>query len=84
MSDQQTIGPAEISLDNMSVALHSTVDSETVTLKDARNRAEHNVITNTLLKTKGNVSLCAKILDIDRKWLMKKMEEFGIRADKYR
>jgi transcriptional regulator of acetoin/glycerol metabolism len=37
-----------------------------------------------LAKTKGNVSLSSTMLDIDRKWFMKKMKEFGIDADEFR
>jgi len=57
---------------------------EGMTLKDARAAAEHQVIVATLEKTHGNVSLAGKILDIDRKWLIKKMEELSIDADRYR
>jgi transcriptional regulator with GAF, ATPase, and Fis domain len=84
MSDQSVIGPDDFSIDAMGVVLKSTGDSEPVTLHEARDRAEKTAIVNALVKTKGNVSLCSKILEIDRKWLMKKMEEFGICADRYR
>jgi len=55
-----------------------------VTLKEARAGAEKQIITGTLRRTKGNVSMASKQLDIDRKWLMKLMEELGISADTYR
>ena len=54
------------------------------TLKEARNAAEKQVISQTLARTKGNVSMASKLLDIDRKWLMKLMEELSIKADAYR
>jgi transcriptional regulator with GAF, ATPase, and Fis domain len=54
------------------------------TLKDARNAAEKEIIINTLSRTKGNVSSASALLEIDRKWLIKKMEELGIDADNYR
>jgi transcriptional regulator with GAF, ATPase, and Fis domain len=54
------------------------------TLKDARAHAEHDVIVRTLSRTAGNVSQASKLLDIDRKWLMKKMEELGVAADDFR
>jgi transcriptional regulator with GAF, ATPase, and Fis domain len=54
------------------------------TLRDARVNAEREVITATLTRTHGNVSLAGKILAIDRKWLIKKMEELGIDAQEYR
>jgi DNA-binding NtrC family response regulator len=58
--------------------------SSPVTLKEARAAAEKEIITRTLRRTKGNVSSASKVLDIDRKWLMKLMEELGISADTYR
>lgn len=54
------------------------------TLKEIRFDAEKTAIEAVLAKTSGNVSLAAKMLDVDRKWLMKLMEEAGLRADDYR
>jgi transcriptional regulator with GAF, ATPase, and Fis domain len=54
------------------------------TLREARAAAERSIITHTIARTGGNVSLTAKLLEIDRKWLMKKLDEFGIDADEYR
>jgi two-component system, NtrC family, response regulator len=53
-------------------------------LKDARQRAEREAIIQTLTKTHGNITLAAKILDVDRKWLMKLMEELGIDIKDFR
>jgi transcriptional regulator with GAF, ATPase, and Fis domain len=58
--------------------------SSSVTLKEARAVAEKEIITRTLKRTRGNVSSASKLLDIDRKWLMKLMDELGISADTYR
>ncbi|MCU0608467.1 MAG: sigma-54-dependent Fis family transcriptional regulator [Chitinispirillaceae bacterium] len=54
------------------------------TLRSARETAERACIENALSKTRGNVSLASKQIEIDRKWLIKKMEELGINADRYR
>ena len=54
------------------------------TLKEARSGAEQELIHLTLKKTSGNISLTAKLLDIDRKWLMKIMDDLAINADDYR
>jgi transcriptional regulator with GAF, ATPase, and Fis domain len=54
------------------------------TLKAARAEAERSIIARTLEKTGGNITLSAKILEIDRKWLMRKMEELEISAEAYR
>jgi len=64
--------------------LAAAVLPDGVTLKDARAEAESQAIRATLEKTHGNVSLASKILDIDRKWLIKKMEELSIDAASYR
>ena len=57
---------------------------EMTTLKDARNKAEKDIIVQTLIKASGNISQSAKLLDIDRKWLMKKMADLDISADDFR
>ena len=54
------------------------------TLKEARARAEKEAMAAALERASGNVSLAAKLLDVDRKWLMKLMEEGGLDADAYR
>ncbi len=54
------------------------------TLKEVRQQADKKAIAEALGKTAGNVSLAAKMLDVDRKWLMKLMEEADLRADDYR
>lgn len=55
-----------------------------LTLHEARNRAEKETICKALAKTEGNVSKASRLLDIDRKWLIKKMEEFDISALKFK
>ncbi len=54
------------------------------TLNDARTFAEREAIVIALEKTSGNISLAAKLLDIDRKWLMKLMDELNLNANEYR
>lgn len=58
--------------------------SATMTLKEARSTAERELICTTLKKTNGNISLSAKLLEIDRKWLMKIMDDLGIKIEEYR
>jgi transcriptional regulator with GAF, ATPase, and Fis domain len=58
--------------------------SSPTTIKEARASAEKEIISRTLRRTRGNVSSASKLLDIDRKWLMKLMDELGISADTYR
>jgi len=59
-------------------------DSTGLTLKDVRNKAEKEVIVRTLAKTRGNISLSSKLLAVDRKWLMKIMDDLHIDANMYR
>ncbi|MEO7423980.1 MAG: sigma 54-interacting transcriptional regulator [Fibrobacteria bacterium] len=54
------------------------------TLKEVRVEAEKKAIETAMRKTAGNVSLAAKLLDVDRKWLMKLMEEADVHADDFR
>jgi DNA-binding NtrC family response regulator len=54
------------------------------TLKAARETAEKEAIRGGLRATTGNVSQTSRILEIDRKWLLTKMGEYGIDADEYR
>jgi DNA-binding NtrC family response regulator len=58
----------------------SAAASKNVTLRAVREAAEKSAIENALAKSGGNVSQASRLLDIDRKWLIKKMEEFGISA----
>jgi Nif-specific regulatory protein len=70
------------------IRLGSETDEEisqpATTLLQARNQAERQAIVAALSATHGNVSAASALLDIDRKWLMKKMEELGVAADRYR
>jgi DNA-binding NtrC family response regulator len=54
------------------------------TIRAARENAEKKAIRSALRATTGNVSQASRILDIDRKWLITKMSEYGISADDYR
>ncbi len=54
------------------------------TIKEAREETERELIQNTLRATTGNVTHTSRILDIDRKWLITKMTEYGIDAGRYR
>lgn len=83
LSEGNQIEPEYISL-NKSSLLKKDVYETTLTLKEARSHAERQTIVNALKKTRGNVSMSSKLLEIDRKWLMKKMDELDVSADDYR
>jgi transcriptional regulator with GAF, ATPase, and Fis domain len=48
------------------------------TLKEARSQAEIRCIRDALNKANGNISVAARLLDTDRKWLTKLMKLHGI------
>ncbi len=82
-------GSTKIGVDTIDITVPDTNDANnhTVnipTLHDARETAEKDVITKALKASLGNISQTSRILDIDRKWLITKMSEYGIDADRYR
>jgi transcriptional regulator with PAS, ATPase and Fis domain len=84
MSDTDRLTAENIAVKKSKSIIESGASENNVTLREARAEAERDAITATLSKTHGNVSLAAKILVIDRKWLIKKMEELDITADRFR
>ena len=84
LSNDNRIAKEHIQITTSSLLKNAGGLSSPVTLKEARSAAEKEIITQTLVRTKGNVSMASKLLDIDRKWLMKMMEELGVNADDYR
>ncbi|MFP4014849.1 MAG: sigma 54-interacting transcriptional regulator [Chitinispirillaceae bacterium] len=54
------------------------------TIRSAREAAEKEVIRNALRATNGNVSQTSRLIEIDRKWLITKMSEYGIDAAGFR
>ncbi|NLD94140.1 MAG: sigma-54-dependent Fis family transcriptional regulator [Fibrobacter sp.] len=82
-------GSTKIGVDTIDITVPDTndVNSQNVnipTLHDAREAAEKDVITKALKASLGNISQTSRILDIDRKWLITKMNDYGIDADRYR
>jgi transcriptional regulator with GAF, ATPase, and Fis domain len=84
LSSDNRIGKDSIQITASSVLRSAGAPLPKGTLKEARAAAEKEVISQTLGRTRGNVSLASKLLEIDRKWLMKLMDELGIEADTYR
>ena len=84
LSDGSRIDPENIILGSSKVLGGAALSESVITLRDARTDAERQAIIHALAKTRGNVSLAGKILEIDRKWLIKKIEELDIDVDQYR
>lgn len=60
------------------------VPEKILSLKEVRSNAEKKAITDALARTAGNVSLASKLLDIDRAWLTKRINEYKIDMNQYR
>lgn len=82
LSGSSSITPEDLSLERNNG--ESQPLNSMPTLKAVRAQAERDAIQMALEKTAGNISLAAKLLDIDRKWLMKLMEELNLNANVYR
>ena len=78
LSETSKITPQDIVLQSKALT------GSAVTLRQVRDSAEREAILSSLSRTRGNVSLASRMLDIDRKWLMKKMVELDIDAEEFR
>jgi Nif-specific regulatory protein len=58
--------------------LSPAADSAVFTLKEARAAAEKRCIEAALRRAQGNVSVAARLLDTDRKWVTKLMKLYGL------
>lgn len=74
------VSPQDLGLDNIT----EEAKNSPRTLKEARESAEKNVIHQALLDSKGNLTLAATILGIDRKVLREVMERIKIRKEDYK
>lgn len=83
LSKDNKLMPENLSL-SYNTSFNTVSSDKSQTLKDAREYAEKAIIKKTLIKTEGNVSLASNILNIDRKWLIKKMKEFEIDAHNFK
>jgi transcriptional regulator with PAS, ATPase and Fis domain len=72
------ITESEIVIEGQSGETAQEINGTSQTLKDARAAAELQCIRNALSKANGNVSMAARLLDVDRKWLTKLMKLHNI------
>ncbi|MBN1575472.1 MAG: sigma-54-dependent Fis family transcriptional regulator [Chitinispirillaceae bacterium] len=84
LCETDRLTPENISIGKCTVLRGEGASGSDQTLREARADAERTAIVAALTKTHGNVSLAGRILDIDRKWLIKKMEELGVTAGEFR
>lgn len=60
------------------------VAQKMLTLKEIRAKAEKKGIEEALGRTAGNISMASKLLEIDRAWLTKRINEYQIDVNHYR
>ncbi|MBF0430565.1 MAG: sigma-54-dependent Fis family transcriptional regulator [Fibrobacteria bacterium] len=84
LTGNEKISGEDINIDTSPFSTGTTNPVGHLTLKEARVKAETEIITSVLKKWNGNVSRTAKQLDIDRTWLMKLMKEYQINPDNFR
>jgi len=58
--------------------------SKMLSLKEIRAKAEKKGIEEALERTAGNISMASKLLEIDRAWLTKRINEYQIDVNRYR
>jgi transcriptional regulator with GAF, ATPase, and Fis domain len=86
LGESDRLRPRDLGLDGGDDDLPTTpaeLDNGT-SLYAIRDRAESEAIRDTLTKAQGNVSLTARILDVDRKVLIRTLERLGIRPEDFK
>ncbi|MCL2063746.1 MAG: sigma-54 dependent transcriptional regulator [Candidatus Cloacimonetes bacterium] len=61
-----------------------TVRSENLDFEKAKEKFEKQYLVNLLIKTKGNISEMAKLSNLNRKFIYRRLEQFGVSIDNYR
>jgi transcriptional regulator with GAF, ATPase, and Fis domain len=84
LSEGDRLTQEDLSIPSGGAQATNDAESGCEPLRVVRAEAEKRAIMKALIATRGNVSRASHLLDIDRKWLIKKMEELGVQADTYR
>lgn len=89
LSREGLIAPEDLGLgaaaeEGWDVGLAEEVGAVQGSLRAVRDLAEKRCIEKALATSRGNVSLTARMLDVDRKVLMRTMDRLGIVADEHR
>ncbi len=84
VSEGERLTQGDLAISARTSQLAETGAAHFAPLREVRAEAEKHAIMNALAAVKGNVSRASGLLEIDRKWLIKKMEELEINADAYR
>jgi transcriptional regulator with GAF, ATPase, and Fis domain len=78
ISKGSLICDSEIGIDENNTKENSTTAVTGLTLKAARAEAELQCIKDALSRSNGNVSMAARLLDVDRKWLTKLIKAYEV------
>jgi len=86
---EERITPGDLGLDDPDPTADASQDGAMAfdaegTLYDVRARAERQCIEQALAKSQGNVSLVSRILDVDRKVLIRLIERLNLRPEEYK
>ncbi len=87
LSMQEKITPFDLGLDDQSLEEQTPFHvpgEDDGTLYDVRERAERHCIERALAKSQGNVSLTSRMLDVDRKVLIRMIERLGLRPEEFK
>ncbi|HEX2957332.1 MAG TPA: helix-turn-helix domain-containing protein, partial [Chitinispirillaceae bacterium] len=80
ISKGNLIADSEIGTGENNSKEHAAVEVTGQTLKEARASAELQCIKDALSRANGNVSMAARLLDVDRKWLTKLIKAYNVGA----
>jgi len=85
LGDSDRIRPKDLGLgDDDEDSRGAEPDGSATSLYAIRDRAESEAIRDAMSKSGGNVSHCSRILEVDRKVLMRTMERLGIRPEEFK
>jgi DNA-binding NtrC family response regulator len=89
LSTEERITPTDLGLEEPEAGLDFARDNSLVldtdsTLYEVRARAERQCIEQALAKSQGNVSLVSRMLDVDRKVLIRLIERLDLKPDSYK
>lgn len=84
LSPQNRVDESILFLSQTDYSKIENTPSKTLTLKEIRAKAEKKGIEDALGRTAGNISMASKLLEIDRAWLTKRINEYQIDVNQYR
>ncbi len=84
LGDSDRISPRDLGLSDEDESLVQEQGGSATSLYAIRDQAESEAIRDALSKSGGNVSHCSRILEVDRKVLIRTLERLGIRPEDFK